>query len=115
MTPDIGAYMYEQLGRLAPVVEVPFAYHHVMLDQPIPLVTGLRTLLADWEHSVPHRRGDATFGALAVLGTVTRTETRIVRPVRGRVGSGRISVRRRAAASAAAATIPTNANAATDQ
>jgi hypothetical protein len=49
--------MYEQLGRLAPVVEVPFAYHHVMLDQPIPLVTGLRTLLADWEHSVPHRRG----------------------------------------------------------
>jgi pimeloyl-ACP methyl ester carboxylesterase len=56
VTPDIGAYMYEQLGRLAPVVEVPFAYHHVMLDQPIPLVTGLRTLLADWEHSVPQRR-----------------------------------------------------------
>ena len=57
VTPDIGAYMYEQLGRLAPVVEVPFAHHHVMLDQPIPLVTGLRTLLADWEHSVPQRRG----------------------------------------------------------
>ena len=56
VTPDIGAYMYEQLGRLAPVVEVPLAYHHVMLDQPIALVTGLRTLLADWEHSVPHRR-----------------------------------------------------------
>jgi pimeloyl-ACP methyl ester carboxylesterase len=57
VTPDIGAYMYEQLGRIAPVVEVPLAYHHVMLDQPIALVTGLRTLLADWEHSVPHRRG----------------------------------------------------------
>ena len=56
VTPDIGAYMYEQLGRLAPVVEVPLAHHHVMLDQPIPLVTGLRTLLADWEHSVPQRR-----------------------------------------------------------
>jgi pimeloyl-ACP methyl ester carboxylesterase len=55
VTPDIGAYMYEQLGRLAPVVEVPFAHHHMMLDQPIPLITGLRTLLADWEHSVPHR------------------------------------------------------------
>jgi pimeloyl-ACP methyl ester carboxylesterase len=56
VTPDIGAYMYEQLGRIAPVVEVPLAYHHVMLDQPIPLVTGLRTLLADWEHSLPQRR-----------------------------------------------------------
>jgi pimeloyl-ACP methyl ester carboxylesterase len=56
VTPDIGEYMYEQLGRLAPVVEVPLAHHHVMLDQPIPLVTGLRTLLADWEHSVPQRR-----------------------------------------------------------
>jgi pimeloyl-ACP methyl ester carboxylesterase len=56
VTPDTGAYMYEQLGRIAPVVEVPLAYHHVMLDQPIALVTGLRTLLADWEHSNPRRR-----------------------------------------------------------
>lgn len=56
VTPDTGAYMYEQLGRIAPVVEVPLAYHHVMLDQPIPLVTGVRTLLADWEHSRPQRR-----------------------------------------------------------
>jgi pimeloyl-ACP methyl ester carboxylesterase len=56
VTPDIGAYMYEQLGRVAPVVEVPLAHHHVMLDQPLPLVTGLRALLADWEHSHPRRR-----------------------------------------------------------
>jgi hypothetical protein len=27
-----------------------------MLDQPLALVTGLRTLLADWEHSVPAGR-----------------------------------------------------------
>jgi hypothetical protein len=54
-TADIGAYMYEQLGRVAPVIEVPLAHHHVMLDQPL-LVTGLRTLLADWNHSVPQRR-----------------------------------------------------------
>jgi pimeloyl-ACP methyl ester carboxylesterase len=53
---DIGEYMYEQLGRVAPVVEVPLAWHHVMLDQPIALVTGLRALLADWEHSTPRRR-----------------------------------------------------------
>lgn len=52
VTPDIGEFMYETLGRNAPVIEIPEAYHHVMLDQPLLLVTGLRTLLADWEHSV---------------------------------------------------------------
>lgn len=57
VTPDIGAYMYEQLSRVAPVIEVPLAHHHVMLDQPLPLITGLRTLLADWDHSVAQRHG----------------------------------------------------------
>jgi len=28
-----------------------------MLDQPLLLVTALRTMLADWEHSVPFVRG----------------------------------------------------------
>lgn len=56
VTEDIGEYMYELLGRVAPVIEIPEAYHHIMLDQPLLLVTGLRTLLADWEHSVPHQR-----------------------------------------------------------
>jgi pimeloyl-ACP methyl ester carboxylesterase len=56
VTPDIGEYMYELLGRNAPVIEIPEAYHHMMLDQPLLLVTGLRTLLADWDHSVPLAR-----------------------------------------------------------
>jgi len=56
VTKDIGAYMYEQLGRVAPVIEVPEAYHHIMLDQPLALVTGLGTLLADWQHSTPRAR-----------------------------------------------------------
>jgi hypothetical protein len=25
-----------------------------MLDEPIALVSALRTLLADWDHSIPH-------------------------------------------------------------
>jgi hypothetical protein len=25
-----------------------------MLDQPVALVAALRTLLADWDHSIPH-------------------------------------------------------------
>ncbi len=56
VTPDIAEYMYELLGRNAPVIEIPEAHHHMMLDQPLLLVTGLRTLLADWEHSVPRSR-----------------------------------------------------------
>jgi pimeloyl-ACP methyl ester carboxylesterase len=55
VTPDIGASMYEVLGRVAPVIELPEAGHHAMLDQPLVLLTALRTLLADWDHSEPHR------------------------------------------------------------
>lgn len=43
----------ERLGGVAPVIELPAAGHHVMLDQPLVLVAGLRTLLSDWAHSVP--------------------------------------------------------------
>ena len=56
VTPDIGEYMYELLDRNAPVVEIPQCYHNMMLDQPLAIVTALRALLADWEHSVPRRR-----------------------------------------------------------
>jgi pimeloyl-ACP methyl ester carboxylesterase len=55
VTPDIGRSMYEALGRVAPVIEIPEAGHHAMLDQPLVLLTALRTLLADWDHSEPHR------------------------------------------------------------
>jgi pimeloyl-ACP methyl ester carboxylesterase len=58
VTPQIGAQMYELLGRVAPVIEIPLAGHHAMLDQPLPLITGLRTLLADWQHSAPRPRRD---------------------------------------------------------
>jgi pimeloyl-ACP methyl ester carboxylesterase len=56
VTPDIGLSMFEKLGRVTPVIEIPEAGHHAMLDQPLLLLTALRTLLADWDHSVPHRR-----------------------------------------------------------
>jgi pimeloyl-ACP methyl ester carboxylesterase len=53
VTEDIGRSMYERLGRVAPVILIPEAGHHAMLDQPLLLLTALRTLLADWDHSVP--------------------------------------------------------------
>lgn len=56
VTEDIGEAMYDRLGRVAPVIEIPEAGHHAMLDTPLILLTALRTLLADWEHSEPHRR-----------------------------------------------------------
>ena len=56
VTPEIGAFMFEKLGRVSPVIEIPEAGHHAMLDQPLILLTALRTLLGDWDHSEPHRR-----------------------------------------------------------
>lgn len=57
VTPEVGRYMYDQLGRVAPVIELPEAGHHAMLDVPLVLLTAIRTLLADWEHSLPFTRG----------------------------------------------------------
>ncbi|MDR3526949.1 MAG: alpha/beta hydrolase [Rhizomicrobium sp.] len=58
MPPAIGEFMFNLLGRSAPVVEIPQAQHHMMLDQPLALVAALRAVLADWEHSDPSRSPD---------------------------------------------------------
>jgi pimeloyl-ACP methyl ester carboxylesterase len=55
--PDTAEYMYELMGRVSPVVTIPEAHHHMLLDQPLSFVTALRTLLADWEHSMPVTKG----------------------------------------------------------
>ncbi len=57
--PKTTELMYDKLGQRAPVIEIPAAGHHVMLDQPVALVTGIRTLLSDWDHSLPARSGSA--------------------------------------------------------
>lgn len=59
MPPEIGDYMFELLHRAVPVVGIPEARHHVMLDQPLGFVSALRALLEDWNHSHPTRRGAA--------------------------------------------------------
>ena len=48
MTPEITARALEALRRPTPVVTIPSAHHHVMLDQPLAFVTALRALLAGW-------------------------------------------------------------------
>ena len=59
MPPEVGEYMFSLLGHAAPVIEIPQARHHVMLDQPLAFVAALRALLADWNHSLPTRRVSA--------------------------------------------------------
>jgi pimeloyl-ACP methyl ester carboxylesterase len=53
--PEIAEYMYGLLNRNAPIVEIPQAYHHLILDQPLAFIAALRAILADWEHSIPRR------------------------------------------------------------
>jgi pimeloyl-ACP methyl ester carboxylesterase len=57
--PETAQYMYELLNRNAPLVEIPQAYHHLILDQPLAFIAALRALLCDWEHSIPHGRPNA--------------------------------------------------------
>jgi pimeloyl-ACP methyl ester carboxylesterase len=57
--PETSQYMVELLNRNAPLVEIPQAHHHLILDQPLAFIAALRALLADWEHSVPRRRQDS--------------------------------------------------------
>jgi pimeloyl-ACP methyl ester carboxylesterase len=53
LSAEMSDRVYDRLGRVAPVIEIPVAGHHIMLDQPIALVAALRTLLSDWDHSRP--------------------------------------------------------------
>lgn len=48
VSPEMAAEMTRLVPRRLPVVDLPDAGHHPMLDQPLALVTGLRTLLAVW-------------------------------------------------------------------
>ena len=55
VTPDVSDYMHELLGRNAPVVAIPNAYHHLIIDEPLAFIAALRAILADWEHSIPRK------------------------------------------------------------
>jgi pimeloyl-ACP methyl ester carboxylesterase len=48
VNPGMAAEMRGLVPGTLPVVDLPDAGHHPMLDQPLSLVTGLRTLLALW-------------------------------------------------------------------
>ena len=51
--PRMAAEMAALVPGGLPVVDLPDAGHHPMLDRPLALVTGIRTLLAFWPHRTP--------------------------------------------------------------
>jgi pimeloyl-ACP methyl ester carboxylesterase len=53
MSPEMADRLRGRLGQRAPVVEIPAAGHHVLLDEPLSLVTALRTVLAGWTVQEP--------------------------------------------------------------
>lgn len=48
VSPKTVAFMSQLMGPGAPVVEIPEAHHHLMLDQPLAFVTALRAILDKW-------------------------------------------------------------------
>ncbi|HEY6355051.1 MAG TPA: alpha/beta hydrolase [Burkholderiaceae bacterium] len=48
VTPAVARYACELAGPAVPRIEIPAARHHVMVDQPLALVSALRTLLQTW-------------------------------------------------------------------
>jgi pimeloyl-ACP methyl ester carboxylesterase len=51
VTPEVAAYTAEMMGPEAPVVAIPGAYHHLLLDQPLDFIAALRDLLLAWGHT----------------------------------------------------------------
>ena len=46
---DSAAYLRELGGRDFPIISIPQAQHHLMLDQPVALITALRSVLESWD------------------------------------------------------------------
>ncbi len=51
VTPDVYAYQRTLAPAGTPAIEIPGAWHHVMIDQPLAFVAALRALLALWPRS----------------------------------------------------------------
>ena len=45
---DSADYVREKGGETIPFISIPGARHHLMLDEPIALVSVLRSLVAQW-------------------------------------------------------------------
>lgn len=48
-TADSANYIRELGGNSIPIIDIPYARHHLMLDQPIAFTTALKSVLALWQ------------------------------------------------------------------
>jgi len=48
---DVADYMVGLLPGRVPFLEIPDGHHHLMFDQPLPLLAAIRGILSDWERS----------------------------------------------------------------
>jgi pimeloyl-ACP methyl ester carboxylesterase len=48
LTEDVQEYMEELTGRSAAMIEIPQAHHHVPLDQPLALISAIRSIVGTW-------------------------------------------------------------------
>jgi pimeloyl-ACP methyl ester carboxylesterase len=53
MSADMAGRLGARLGHRVPIAELPAAGHHVLLDEPLSLVSALRAVLADWTTPEP--------------------------------------------------------------
>ena len=65
MSAGMASRLATRLGQPVPIVELPGAGHHVMLDEPLSLVAALRALLASWTATGP---GDLAIPQVATEG-----------------------------------------------
>jgi len=63
---ETASYMSSLMGPRAPVVEVPEARHHVMLDQPLGFIAALRMLLNSWMRNESAQQGDQGFESFSL-------------------------------------------------
>ena len=54
VTAEMARYMHSLMGPKAPLVVIPAAHHHLILDQPLAFVAALRTLLDGWQRADIH-------------------------------------------------------------
>ena len=48
-TDESRAYVHQLGGKNIPMIAIPHAHHHLMLDQPIAFVTAIRSVTEQWE------------------------------------------------------------------
>lgn len=53
LTPETAAYMSAVTEGRVPIIAIPDAHHHLLLDHPLAFVSALRALLLAWEQCPP--------------------------------------------------------------